>query len=282
MKYNMKASRVIWDLKYLFLAFIIFTNICELYAQKTKSPKTEVLLLGTFHFANPGLDVVKFEDANILSDKRQREVESLVQKLKAFRPDKIFVEVPVSAQNRYDSLLLAYKEGKHKLGRSETQQIGFRLAKECGINTIYCADFNQISFPIDSVIKIMMAQKQMDMVQIFQEMMQREQGNFNEQLKTKTITQILLDGNTDEAYRKMAGAYYFFLKAGDKSNHAGSFLASEQWRRNIYIYENILKNLDVKDERILVLYGTTHTAMISEMMKYNESLKIIPVSEVLK
>lgn len=267
--------------KYLLLVFAFATNV-SLMAQTTTTKKTEILLLGTFHFANPGLDVAKFENANILTEKRQREVEELVAKLKEFKPDKIFVEVPVASQKKYDSLFAAYKNGTHKLSASESQQLGFRLAKACGLNTLYCADFSNVSFPMDSVMKVMMANQQLEMLQYLQGAMQKEQNDFNEQLKTKTISQILVDGNTDAVYKKLAGMYYFFLKAGDKTNHAGSFLASEQWRRNIYIYENILKNLDGKEQRILVLYGTTHVAMLKEMMKYNESFTITTVAQVLK
>jgi len=156
------------------------------------------------------------------------------------------------------------------------------VALACGLNTLYCSDYANTSFPMDSVAKIMMANRQMDMLQYLQTEIQQAQADFNEQLKTKTITQLLIDGNTDKMYNKLVGAYYFFLKAGDKTNHAGSFLASEQWRRNMYIYENILKNLDGKEKRILVLYGTTHVAMLKEMIKYNERLEIIPVKNVLK
>jgi len=269
-------------MKHVILFLIVFSACFCLNAQTTTAKKTEVLLLGTFHFANPGLDVAKFEDANILSVKRQKEVEALVEKLKAFKPNKIFIEVPVASQKRYDSLLAAYKNGTHKLSASESQQVGFRLAAACGLNNLYCSDFTNVSFPMDSVMKVMMANQQMDMLQYLQGTMQKEQNDFNEQLKTKTITQILIDGNTEAVYNKLAGMYYFFLKTGDKNNHAGSFLASEQWRRNIYIYENILKNLDGKEQRIMVLYGTTHVAMLKEMMKYNQEIELISVSKVLK
>ncbi len=269
-------------MKHFILFLLALAGVFYVKGQTTVSKKTEVLLLGTFHFANPGLDVAKFEDANILSAKRQKEVEELVAKLKQFKPDKIFIEVPVSSQKRYDSLFNAYKNGAHKLSASESQQVGFRLAKECGLSTLICADFTSVSFPMDSVMKIMMANQQMDMLQYLQGTMQKEQNDFNEQLKTKTIRQILMDGNTESVYKKLAGMYYFFLKAGDKNNHAGSFLASEQWRRNMYIYGNILKNLDGKEKKILVLYGATHVAMLNEMLKYNEEMNLVMASEILK
>ncbi|MDX2046674.1 MAG: hypothetical protein SFU87_07790, partial [Chitinophagaceae bacterium] len=55
-------------------------TVAVLFLFKTmaaQTQKTEVLLLGTFHFDNPGLDVAKFENANILSPVRQKEVQAV-------------------------------------------------------------------------------------------------------------------------------------------------------------------------------------------------------------
>lgn len=268
-------------MKQFTLLLVLFALAVSLNAQVASSKKTEVLLLGFFHFTNSGLDMAKFDDVNVLSEKRQQEVRDLVAKLKKFKPDKIFIEVPATSQKKYDSLFAAYRDGIHKLEASETQQVGFRLAKECGLSGLHCADYRNASFPMDSVLKIMMANKQMDMLQYLQTGIQTMQADFNEQLKTKTITRLLVDGNTDKMYNLLVGTYYFFLKAGDRTNHAGSFLASEQWRRNMYIYENILKSLDGSEQRILVMFGTTHIAMLKEMMKYNKEITIVPVTKIL-
>src|SRR5262249_45278445 len=60
----------------------------------TDTPKPKVMILGTFHFANPGLDYTKVERDSILSEKRQKEVRDLIDRLKTFKPTKIAVEVP--------------------------------------------------------------------------------------------------------------------------------------------------------------------------------------------
>ena len=114
----------------LLLASILMLE-CAFAQQKTK-----VVLLGCFHFENPGLDVAKFENANILSEKRQKEVREIVDKLKAFKPDKIFVEVPVESQPWLDSSFNSYKNGTLTLKGSETQQLGFARGR---ISSIFFA-----------------------------------------------------------------------------------------------------------------------------------------------
>ncbi|MCU0381418.1 MAG: DUF5694 domain-containing protein, partial [Chitinophagaceae bacterium] len=61
-----------------------------------------------------------------------------------------------------------------------------------------------------------------------------------------------------------------------------SYLTSEWWRRNMVIYENILKRMNGKEERILVIFGSGHTAMLDAMMRYNRKLSLVPVETVLK
>jgi len=47
------------------------------------------------------------------------------------------------------------------------------------------------------------------------------------------------------------------------------------------IYENILKRMTGKEERILVIFGSGHTALLNEMMKYSKRLEVVPVATVL-
>ena len=47
------------------------------------------------------------------------------------------------------------------------------------------------------------------------------------------------------------------------------------------IYENILKRLDGKEKKVLVIFGSGHTALIKEMMKYNKNFELVSLSSVL-
>ena len=76
------------------------------------------------------------------------------------------------------------------------------------------------------------------------------------------------------------GGYFDFLVAGKEGNHVGSYLTSEWWRRNMIIYENILKRLDGKEKTILVIFGSGHTALLKEMMKYNKNFELVPVKSI--
>ena len=61
--------------------------------EESAAPESvEVMVLGVYHFANPGLDVVNFEVDDVLAPRRQREIQILVEALGEWRPTKIAVE----------------------------------------------------------------------------------------------------------------------------------------------------------------------------------------------
>jgi len=261
----------------LFFGASLFLLISTMAQQK----KTKVLLLGCFHFDNPGLDVAKFDNANILSEKRQKEVMELLAKLKQFKPDKIFVEAPVSYQGTLDSNIMKYKSGQLTLKANETHQLGFRLAKELNLPTLYAVDYQDADFPYDSLVKSAMEANQMNLLGFMKKSIDSIQNAFNESLKNNTIREILLKQNSNAMNDLGVGFYFDFLIAGKEGNHVGSYLISEWWRRNMIIYENILKKMTGKEDRILIIFGQGHTALLDAMMKYNKNFELVPLNSVL-
>ncbi len=255
-------------------SFLFFSVVAQ-------QSKTKVLLLGCFHFDNPGLDVAKFDNANILSNKRQQELKDILGKLEQFAPDKIFVEMPVAQQGYLDSTLLKYKSGLLTLNAGEIHQIAFRLAKELSIPTLFAVDYRSSDFPFDSLVNSAKEAGQYNLLGYIKTSIDSIQNDFNESLKKNTLRELLLNQNSKTVNEFQVGAYFDFLVAGKKGNHVGSYLASEWWRRNMIIYENILKQLDGKEKSILVIFGSGHTALFHEMMKYNKNFDLIPVSAIL-
>ena len=83
--------------------FVSLVLLSETFAQNNPA-KTEVLLVGVFHFNNPGLDVAKFKVDDMLGEKRQREILEIRKALVEFGPDAIFTEVNLDAAKWLDKL----------------------------------------------------------------------------------------------------------------------------------------------------------------------------------
>ena len=98
-------------------------------AQSAQQVKPEILVVGTYHMANPGRDIFNATADDVLSPKRQAEIAELLTVLKKFRPTKIAIESTVYDDTRKKQYA-DYLAGKHTLTRNEIEQVGFRLAKE--------------------------------------------------------------------------------------------------------------------------------------------------------
>jgi len=266
-----------------YILYVFCMHLCLVAAaQQKKEKELKVLLIGTFHFDNPGLDVAKFKNADILSPKRQQEVEEVTRLLKIFAPDKIFIEAIPARQLQIDSSFASYKAGKKELSPSEVEQLGFRLAKQSGLSTLYAVDYQEAEFPFDSLMKSAMEAGQTDITSFVQKTIEEVQKSFNEALQKLTIKEMLLRENGEDLMRLQHEFYFKLLPAGRPGNHIGSYLVSEWWRRNMVIYENILKQLNGNEEKIMVIFGSGHTAILNELMKFNPNIKLVSVSEVLK
>lgn len=73
-------------------------------------PTTQVMVLGSYHFSNPGLDAVNLEADDVLSERRQREIQILAETLAEWRPTKIVVERVVPAPTFLDSRYADYEK----------------------------------------------------------------------------------------------------------------------------------------------------------------------------
>jgi len=99
--------------------------------------KTQVLLIGTYHFSNPGQDLNNVKAVDVLAPERQREIGKVVASLAKFAPNKVAVEWPAQiVQERYPK----YRDGQLQDSRNEVVQLGFRLARERSLQTVYGLD----------------------------------------------------------------------------------------------------------------------------------------------
>ena len=99
----------------------------------------EVMVLGTYHFSNPGQDVVNMEVDDFLAPRRQQEIAILVNALAEWQPTKIGVEDEVSDAN----LAVADYDQTEELlttTRNESVQVGYRLARMLGHANVYGFD----------------------------------------------------------------------------------------------------------------------------------------------
>ena len=94
----------------------------------------QVMLVGMFHFANPGRDMVKSRVINVMTPSNQTYLDGLSARIAEFRPTDVLVECSPADQSQYDRKFRDYVDGRFELPSNETYQIGFRVAKVAGLS----------------------------------------------------------------------------------------------------------------------------------------------------
>jgi hypothetical protein len=192
-------------MKKLALVFLPLILIACSSAQ-SRQQRPEILVLGTYHMANPGQDIFNMQVDDVLSSKRQKEIAQLLEVLKRFHPTKIAVESPVY-RDRVQKEYAQYLEGKYQLSRNEIDQIGYRLAKELGMKTIYPVDYDG-EFPMERLLNFTKAKgKSQQLDQLMSEMgeMVKELDSY---LKSHTVLETMQYVNSDNHVAQDVGFYY--------------------------------------------------------------------------
>ncbi|WP_428231764.1 DUF5694 domain-containing protein [Flavobacterium sp.] len=261
----------------LFLFTIVFHTV------SAQSKKKQILLLGTFHFENPGLDVAKVNTFNVMSDKSQKELENITNKIKKFGPDKIFVEWNYEKQAKLDKFYNKNTDSLLHKDADEIVQLALRSAKKLGHKKLYGIDYKNADFPYDSLVKGMKEAGQLDLIKMNEETMKNYEIDQNKKIAKYSLTELLLDINTKASNEDNIGWYLeTAIKGGKTDNFVGAYLVSEWYRRNLYMYALIQKLTESKDDKIMVLLGAGHTAMIREFVEHNPEYEIVELATVLK
>ncbi len=246
--------------------------------EKPSGPaRAEVLILGTYHMANPGHDIINMKADDVLAPKRQAEIAGLVAVLKKFHPTRIAVECEAN-DKRLATDYADYLAGKHELTRNEIEQIGFRLAKELGHKAVYPVDADG-DFPYLRLVKYAKATgRSEELDAIYGEVgeMVKAQGAY---LASHTVLETLLFMNSDERVARDVGFYFRQAHLGEPYDWAGADLVSDWFRRNMRIFTNFAQLADSPNERVLVIYGSGHLGWLRFAVASDPVLRLRKLAE---
>ncbi|MGD1842438.1 MAG: DUF5694 domain-containing protein [Thermonemataceae bacterium] len=261
-------------------------------AQSTSTEKKEVLLIGTFHFNNPGKDVAKTKTFDILNERAQKELMEIAQKINDFNPTKIFVEWPYDEQQALDSLYQLYRAGRYYDNKqlsdfylkNEIFQLAFRVAKLGNLMHVYGVDYNDTSFPFDSMMQVIREHKQVALENEMMETINHYVSDFDNQIAEGASLLDLLYYVDGPQAKKLSNRLHnqLPLLAGDTNNFMGAYLTAEWYKRNLYIWSLIQKQTTQQDQRIMVLLGASHTAIIETFIVQNDQWKVYTLSSIMK
>jgi hypothetical protein len=246
-------------------------------AQSVQTSRAEVLVLGVYHMANPGHDIFNMKADDVLSAKRQAEIGELSAALKKFKPTKIAVEN--DSQSKLNDRYAKYLAGQYVLTSNEIDQLGLRLAKELGHNTIYAVDADG-DFPYPRVVNFAKATGQSSKLDEVMTggwgAMVKAQGEY---LASHSVLQTLLFMNADARVAQDVGYYFQLARFGESGDYAGPDLLAEWYRRNIRIFNNVAKLITSPNDHILVIFGSGHLGWLRQDFANDPTLRLRKLEE---
>ena len=242
------------------------------------SGRPEVLVIGTYHMANPGRDIHSSQADDVTSPARQREIAQLIDVLKKFRPTKIAVESNIASQ-RVKRDYAEYLAGKYALTRNENDQIGFRLAKELGHQSVYAVDEDG-DFPFYRVRNYAIANGRKEQFEAAQNAVGSRVKKDDAYLAKHSVLDMLLHLNSDSSVAMAVGEYYTgFMEFGQPFEYAGADLIASWFQRNLRIYHNVRALIESPGERILLIYGSGHLGWLRQIASADPAVRLRRLDE---
>lgn len=253
--------------------------------------KAKAMILGVFHFGNPGLDSYKEKfEFNILEDEHQAELNILLHKLAAFKPTKILCECNrIKSDSTLNEEYKKYLSGEFTLENrpNEIFQIGFNLAKELGHTQLYCTDAQHKWCGVE------LDWDNYDMEAYLKSKGQLEKSSrydynalyeLEDSLKTvQSLSEHFITTNDPRMTLKSYQAYlttYALEGAGD--HYVGADSYAKQSQRNMKIFSNALDltNFDTQ-ERLLLIYGNSHVFPLKQFFTHSPDYDYVEVNDYL-
>ncbi len=222
----------------------------------------EVMVLGSYHFGNPGLDTNNMITDSVLTPQKQRELDRVAKALAAFQPTHVMVEMQsdapefaVGEYGRFDDAMLA-KDA------NEIVQIGYRTARVAGLKTVNGIDEQPKDgepdyYPYDKVQETAAKFGQTAALKALNEPAAAWLKTFEASQKTRSVAQMLMQLNDPSEMQGKMDSYYGMLPIGDKDTQTGADLNAGWYLRNAKIFGKLMQVAKPGD-RILVVYGGGH------------------------
>ena len=260
------------------IAAILVALAGQPVAAQQSHERAQVMVLGTWHFENPGLDVVQTEIADVLAPAHQAEIETIVASLARFRPTVVLVEAPPATDARLDSLYREWRAGRHSMPRNEVQQLGFRLAASSNLDGVEPID-EPGEFPFRELMEYAGANDPAAAAEIMGaiDSISREKQRIHDEL---TMAEHFRVSNDPESLRHGHGLYVRFNRVGAGDGWAGTNVLAGWFERNARIFGHIQRHAQ-PGERVLVIFGSGHAQILRELIGYDPTMQLVEPNDWL-
>lgn len=243
--------------------------------------KSDLMILGTFHFTDARLDEYKsMYGVDYTHEEAQKDLNQLLGVLKNYGPTKIAVEVPKMQQHILDSLYGEYLEGRFKLTNNEVYLVGFKLAELLGHKKIYAVaapgrsyeeyGWNHLAATKEkeAYYKSKLSVKENTRENEIQSEYMRMYEYLDKLKWEVSLVDYYLLLNSEESLKVSNGHYLTgSFKMGEGDDYFGADRAINWYSRNLRIYQNVANISEPGADKVLLLIGVGHVPILNFLLE---------------
>ncbi len=246
----------------------------------------QVMVLGTYHFGNPGRDKVNVHVDDVTTPQRQRELDALADAVAAFKPTRVMVEVQRPGPSYDVTDFATFSPAVLRIDRDETTQIGYRIAARVGLRSVQGIDEQPGKdepdyFPIDRVEAYAKARGEQEYLDAAFATVQASARQFEKEQSVTSIPEMLIRYNDPSTPMGGQDLYYSLLRFGDGADQPGADLNALWYLRNAKIFSKLI-NVAKPGDRILIVYGAGHGYWLRHFAATTPGYNSVDVAPYLK
>jgi hypothetical protein len=269
---------------------ITSSSIPVVDAVSVTESKIKVLNIGSFHFGTTS-DATKVDfDENDLSN--QQEIKTISKLIARFKPTIICLEFLPENEHEINQAYQAFLDHPSQLDSTygELSMIGFDVARLSGLEKVYGID-NHMGYNyslgdfIESSPKLENSVDPQTYLELTNEPFKHhpEIGELDSRFDELSLIEklnltnhpIMLDYSLNTNADKL-------LYVAIDNGFEGAEQAAQFYLRNMKIYSNLNRIKMTKNDRVLILMGSAHTAMLREFIQRSPKFELVDTLEYLK
>ena len=258
------------------LALILSAVLTWMPVAAADAEPAQVLVLGTYHFANPGLDQHNVQSVDVLEEPAQTQIAAIVDALARFEPTQVFVEWPADIT---DERYRQYLDGSLPPSRNEVVQLGFAVARRLELPRVHGIDVSG-TFPFGPIVEWAQANGRAEALQAGQAAIAAEVAQIERAQNEQGIAAALRLMNEDESLRRGHGMYMELLRYGNGETQPGVELNVAWFERNLRTCALLLQQVEA-DGRALVIFGAGHVPWLQRCVTDTPGVELVRADDYL-
>ena len=250
--------------------------------QITKKPT--IMILGSALLANWGGNVYNTKMDDVLTPRRQAELQQLIDQIARFKPTKITVAADTRREAEHQLEYDAYLKDDFQLQRHEIHQIGFQLAKQIGHPKLYCVGYSwskeSLRLPESQIDWRFMDYRTFAKAHDQEHFLRpppitegkivkdREGTTWIEPEKYEPLIDMYIRINKPKSRLADHQAYLKSGRIGLGDEYPGANWVVHSWyAMNFKIFVNLTRITESADDRILLIIGAGHVFLVQQFLE---------------